>query len=90
MGTEAAQNPNPRVSGTATDGTLGLEAIKEQGGITFAQDESAKYDSMPGSAVTAGCVDFVLSPERIAQELARIPVHASTDDRTWFCFLAGG
>ena len=38
------------LSGTATDGTLGLEAIKAEGGITFAQDDSARYDSMPRSA----------------------------------------
>ena len=63
------------LSGTATDGTLGLEAIKAEGGITFAQDESARYDSMPRSAVAAGCVDFVLSPEKIAEELARIAKH---------------
>ena len=63
------------LSGTATDGTLGLEAIKAEGGITFAQDDSAKYDSMPRSAVAAGCVDFVLSPENIAKELARIAKH---------------
>lgn len=63
------------LSGTATDGTLGLEAIKAEGGITFAQDESARYDSMPRSAVAAGCVDFVLKPENIAKELARIAKH---------------
>ncbi len=63
------------LSGTATDGTLGLEAIKAEGGITFAQDESARYDSMPRSAVAAGCVDFVLSPQSIAIELARIAKH---------------
>jgi len=63
------------LSGTATDGTLGLEAIKAEGGITFAQDESAQYDSMPRSAVAAGCVDSVLSPENIAKELARIAQH---------------
>jgi two-component system, chemotaxis family, CheB/CheR fusion protein len=63
------------LSGTATDGTLGLEAIKAEGGITFAQDDSAKYDSMPRSAVAAGCVDFVLKPENIARELARIAKH---------------
>ena len=63
------------LSGTATDGTLGLEAIKGEGGITFAQDESARYDSMPRSAVAAGCVDFVLPPEAIADELARIAKH---------------
>jgi two-component system CheB/CheR fusion protein len=63
------------LSGTASDGTLGLEAIKVEGGITFAQDDSAKYDSMPRSAVAAGCVDLVLSPTDIALELARIAKH---------------
>src|SRR6185295_6130566 len=63
------------LSGTASDGTLGLEAIKAEGGITFAQDDSARYDSMPRSAVAAGCVDYVLSPEGIATELARIAKH---------------
>ncbi len=60
------------LSGTATDGTLGLEAIKVAGGITFAQDCTAKFDSMPRSAVAAGCVDLVLSPSDIADEIARI------------------
>ena len=63
------------LSGTASDGTLGMEAIKADGGITFAQDESARYDSMPRSAIAAGCVDFVLSPENIAKELGRIARH---------------
>jgi two-component system CheB/CheR fusion protein len=63
------------LSGTASDGTLGLEAIKAEAGITFAQDESAKYDSMPRSAIAAGCVDFVLSPENIARELVHIARH---------------
>jgi len=63
------------LSGTATDGTVGLESIKAEGGITFAQDDSARYDSMPRSAVAAGSVDLVLSPEDIATELARIAKH---------------
>ena len=63
------------LSGTATDGTLGLEAIKAAGGITFAQDKSARYDSMPRSAIASGCVDFVLKPRDIAKELARIVKH---------------
>jgi len=63
------------LSGSATDGTLGLEVIKAEGGVTFAQDESAQHDSMPRSAVASGCVDFVLSPEGIAHEIARIARH---------------
>jgi two-component system, chemotaxis family, CheB/CheR fusion protein len=64
------------LSGVATDGTLGLAAIKAAGGITFAQDpQSAKYDGMPRSAIAAGCVDFVLPPAGIARELKRISLH---------------
>src|SRR5712691_11412638 len=64
------------LSGTASDGTLGLAAIKAEGGITFAQDDkSAKFDGMPQSAIAAGCVDFVLPPDAIAGELARIRAH---------------
>ncbi|MFA5293433.1 MAG: chemotaxis protein CheB [Phycisphaerae bacterium] len=64
------------LSGTATDGTLGAEAIKAEGGITFAQDEkSAKYSGMPQSVIAAGCADFVLSPKKIARELERIAKH---------------
>ncbi len=58
------------LSGAATDGTLGLKAIKANGGITFSQDQSAKFDGMPMSAVTAGVVDFVLPPGEIGRELA--------------------
>jgi len=68
------------LSGTANDGTLGMAAIKNSGGITFAQDpESAKYDGMPTSAVAAGVVDFVLSPERIAEELVRVQKQPVTE-----------
>jgi two-component system CheB/CheR fusion protein len=64
------------LSGTASDGTEGLRAIKVEGGLTFSQDEqSAKYDGMPHSAIAAGVVDFVLSPEGIARELTRIGRH---------------
>ncbi|MDO9071415.1 MAG: chemotaxis protein CheB, partial [Deltaproteobacteria bacterium] len=64
------------LSGTASDGVKGMKDIKEAGGITFAQDEAtAKYTGMPQSAVAAGCVDFVLSPELIARELARLARH---------------
>jgi two-component system CheB/CheR fusion protein len=64
------------LSGTASDGTEGSRAIKAAGGITLAQDEqSAKYASMPHSAASAGCVDFVLPPAGISQELTRIGQH---------------
>ncbi len=59
------------LSGTASDGTHGLEAIKQAGGITFAQDAlTAKYAMMPQNAITAGYVDVVLPPDAIAKELA--------------------
>jgi two-component system, chemotaxis family, CheB/CheR fusion protein len=61
------------LSGTASDGVKGMKDIKEAGGITFVQDEAtAKYTGMPQSAIAAGCADFVLPPDRIAQELARL------------------
>jgi two-component system, chemotaxis family, CheB/CheR fusion protein len=64
------------LSGSGTDGTLGMAEIQAQGGVTFAQDEaSAKYDSMPRSAINAGCVDYILPPKGIARELARIAHH---------------
>jgi two-component system CheB/CheR fusion protein len=64
------------LSGTASDGTLGMKAIKAEGGITFAQsEESAEYDGMPHSAIAAGHVDFVLTPEDIGKELVRIARH---------------
>jgi two-component system CheB/CheR fusion protein len=63
------------LSGTGSDGVEGMEEIKAEGGITFAQDASAQYDGMPGSAIASGCVDFVLPPEKIAEELVRIARH---------------
>jgi len=63
------------LSGAASDGTLGLGAIKAEGGITFAQDSTALFDGMPRSAVVSGVVDFELPPEQIAAELAAIARH---------------
>jgi len=71
------------LSGTGTDGTQGLGAIKAEAGITFAEAEtSAKYFGMPGSAIDAGCVDAILPAERIAAELARIARHPLIRPRT--------
>lgn len=63
------------LSGSASDGTIGLKAIKHEGGLTFAQDDSAKFTSMPHSAIAAGVVDYILRPEEIAHELERISKH---------------
>lgn len=64
------------LSGTASDGTQGMQAIKAVGGITFAQtEESSEYSGMPHSVIAAGHVDFILTPEQIAQELERIARH---------------
>lgn len=60
------------LSGSASDGTEGMKAIKQFGGLTFAQDDSAKFTSMPHSAIAAGTVDFILSPKDMALELARL------------------
>jgi chemotaxis response regulator CheB len=61
------------VSGYDGDGAAALCAIKEIGGITIAQKPStAKQPDMPESAISSGCIDFVLSPEDIALEIVRI------------------
>jgi two-component system CheB/CheR fusion protein len=61
------------LSGTGADGSQGLKEIKAAGGITFAQEpHSAAYDEMPLSAIATGMVDYVLPPQEIAGELARI------------------
>jgi two-component system CheB/CheR fusion protein len=61
------------LSGTGTDGTQGLKAIKEQGGFTFAQEpQSVAFPGMPQSAIDADVVDFILTPEEIPLQLARI------------------
>ena len=65
------------LSGTGNDGTEGLKAVKTEGGITFAQDpDTAQYPDMPKNAIAAGNPDFVLSPEKIAEELVRITSHS--------------
>jgi two-component system CheB/CheR fusion protein len=64
------------LSGTDSDGAEGLEAIKAAGGITMAQEPgSAKFDGMPKSAIATGCVDFVLPPKELGEELLRIGRH---------------
>src|SRR5437867_47540 len=64
------------LSGTGSDGTAGLRAIKVAGGLTFAQDEgSAKFAEMPRNAIRSGFVDAVRSPREIAHEIRHIVQH---------------
>ena len=70
------------LSGNASDGTQGLKMIKQEGGITFAQDNSAKYGSMPESAINEGVADFILSPKEIALELGRIGRHVMARNKS--------
>jgi chemotaxis response regulator CheB len=61
------------VSGYDGDGAAALCGIKEVGGITIAQKpDTARQPEMPQSAIASGCIDFILSPEDIAQEIIRI------------------
>ena len=61
------------VSGYDGDGAAALCGIREVGGITIAQKpETAAHPDMPGSAIASGCIDFILSPEDIAQQIVRI------------------
>lgn len=76
-----ARDDGPRaigviLSGAGSDGSLGLQAVKEAGGITFAREPtSAEFPSMPTLADAAACADFVFSPEQIGDELGRIARH---------------
>jgi two-component system CheB/CheR fusion protein len=61
------------LSGTASDGAIGIGHIKRAGGVTVAQSpESAKYDGMPRAAIATGLIDLVLSPEEIGEKLAEL------------------
>ncbi|BAV09515.1 two-component system, chemotaxis family, CheB/CheR fusion protein [Filimonas lacunae] len=58
------------LSGTGTDGTKGIEIIKEKGGIVMVQDPAtAKFDGMPNSAIASGNADYVLPPSDMPDEL---------------------
>lgn len=73
------------LSGTGSDGTRGIRAIKEMGGMVMVQDEdSAKFDGMPKSALATGLTDFVQAPETMPQQLLSFVKHpyASKSDST--------
>ena len=64
------------LSGNASDGSVGVRAIKAECGITFAQNEStARFGGMPRNAIATGAVDYVLSPAEIGRELGRLGRH---------------
>jgi two-component system CheB/CheR fusion protein len=64
------------VSGTGSDGTRGLRAIKEHGGLTLAQaPETARYESMPESAIAAGLVDAALPVEEMPERVQAYALH---------------
>lgn len=60
------------LSGFDGDGAEGCKQIKAKGGTTFAQDVSAEVGGMPLSAQASGCVDFVLSPDKMASVLGKM------------------
>lgn len=64
------------LSGTGSDGTLGLQAVKEAGGMAMVQDpEDAEYDGMPRSAISTGQADFILAAEEMPQQLLKYLDH---------------
>jgi two-component system CheB/CheR fusion protein len=74
------------LSGEGSDGALGIQALKQGGGATLAQyPGSSRFPSMPINAIETGCVRFVLRPNELARELARLSGYASLansgDDR---------
>src|SRR5579862_90582 len=67
------------LSGTGTDGTLGLKEIKAAGGMTMVQDpQTAQHDGMPRSAIASGSADYVLRAEEMPDALLTYVQHAST------------
>jgi len=77
------------LSGTGTDGTLGVRAIKAAGGLTIAQDPAtAEHDGMPRSAMADGSIDHVLSPEQMPDALLEFLRHP--DARAPGDLAAGG
>jgi two-component system, chemotaxis family, CheB/CheR fusion protein len=64
------------LSGTGSDGTLGIRAIKGAGGMVMVQDENtAKFDGMPRSAISTGLVDYILPPEDMGNQLVKYTKH---------------
>jgi len=70
------------LSGTGSDGTLGLREVKAAGGMVMVQEEEqAKYDSMPRSAIETGMVDFILPVEKMGEQLTQYTRHPYLEPR---------
>lgn len=71
------------LSGTGSDGSRGIKALKEAGALAIAQDpESAKFDGMPNSAINTGIVDLILRPEEVGEKLATYIQHPFVQGET--------
>jgi two-component system chemotaxis response regulator CheB len=69
------------LTGTGSDGTMGVQAIKKMGGTVLAQDEgTAEFFGMPGAAIQTGCVDFVLPLPEIASALVTLVTQENPDE----------
>jgi len=65
------------LSGTGSHGTLGLQAIKANGGMAMVQSpDTAEYERMPQNAINTGCIDYILAPEAMPEELIKYAQHA--------------
>ena len=71
------------LSGTGSDGTLGVRAIKDAGGMVMVQEEkTAKFDGMPKSSIATGLVDYILPPHQMPEELMNYTKHPSIMNHT--------
>ncbi len=72
------------LSGTGTDGTAGINAIKEHGGMVVVQDPAtAKFDGMPNSAIETGNYDFILSPKHMGEKIIAYPQDRKNEASNW-------
>ncbi|MCB1189030.1 MAG: PAS domain-containing protein [Leptospiraceae bacterium] len=68
------------LSGAGSDGIRGIRAIKEEGGMVVVQtEESAKFDGMPRSAISTGLADFILTPDKMPEQIISYAKHPSTN-----------
>lgn len=70
------------LSGTGSDGTLGIKAVKEAGGMVVVQDEkTAKFDGMPKSSIATGVVDFILPPSKMPEAIVNYIKHPFIENK---------